>query len=892
MRSLKQRKHKKNNSLKRYKRKNSRRVSFGNRKKMNTNKMNVMRGGVNNEITPKDGEFDFSGKNLAELKKFKGDLDELKDIFDEILKGQSISLELINKVLKYYDFDTADFFNISDVVDTITIKDDKKDKIQLLKNDLETIIANVDAKVINTSDNIQEEKDDAIEEKDDAIEEKDDAIEEEKEGDAVADEHDIALDNEKDDEVVNQLFDNSAFNFKFKTDKIKTDEEVKQVIKKPKNEFKQYLNEKEIKDLNDNNVNEYYVEFIKEKERSEKERAEKERAENAKQSKNNPEPKSEPTSFLSKFFPKSKKYTDLKEELSNKLQTINALDSEEKKVEYLTEFFNAKIEDNKNEYDKLIKDKEKTFGNSIMSLSDKNKNLTDEKKVLAGENATLILKNKAEIEKINKENEANIRKLNYTWGRKNTELKNEKDEEITKLKNEKDAEIALIKNESEKARNKIETENNKQIDKLNSTHKSEIKTHEQVKNNLNQQIESHKKDKNDLNEKANNLTNDIKTITDERDAFERKITTDLLKRQNKIIVSLDEKPFYTDICKNIKNIIVNAYFMDMLFDKQLESKPETSDSEGSEKGVQPSNTLSPAEKERQDKIKEMKSMILEARGTLLDFLTELVKQLNLPEDILTGVNPMDQLAKGALIGDMSSYLFAAQFFSVMAIGGKGKVKKGKTLKSLGLRKKKQSKSIRSIMTMKGGLDSKADLDDLIKKVMANIFQQMGLTENLLSYIQDKQINMESFEQSLSSFTSVNKMINGSNKIEPITNFLVPYKESPSEDDDHVVQEFIDQIKEILKSKGSNPVVAEEGVTNPVVAEEGVTKLDVTKLDETKLDDLKADDSKPVVTKEDVTEADNSKPVVDEDQNTLKENNPVKTEEDEYSLNFEDEKTNQ
>jgi len=54
MRSLKQRKHKKNNSLRQYKKKKSRRVSFGNRRK--TNKTNVMRGGgekytvVNNPI--------------------------------------------------------------------------------------------------------------------------------------------------------------------------------------------------------------------------------------------------------------------------------------------------------------------------------------------------------------------------------------------------------------------------------------------------------------------------------------------------------------------------------------------------------------------------------------------------------------------------------------------------------------------------------------------------------------------------------------------------------------------------------------------------------------------------------------------------------------------------
>jgi hypothetical protein len=237
--------------------------------------------------------------------------------------------------------------------------------------------------------------------------------------------------------------------------------------------------------------------------------------------------------------------------------------------------------------------------------------------------------------------------------------------------------------------------------------------------------------------------------------------------------------------------------MDMMFDELLKvnSQPNTSSLlESKSKSTQ----LSPADQERQLKIIGMKSKIASARDFLYTFLQDLVKKLNIDSEVLAGVQQIDDMTRTALASNMAAYLFAASFFPL--IGGKRNGNKGrKTLKFLGLHNKKQNKSLRSI-NMTGGLtpQDKPKLEDLITKVIADICQQMLLTENLLKYIPNASIDMNSFNLSFQEFKTVYQEGNSSNKkeLEPVTNFLVPYKELPSENSD--VQHFKSEIELFLR----------------------------------------------------------------------------------------------
>jgi hypothetical protein len=291
------------------------------------------------------------------------------------------------------------------------------------------------------------------------------------------------------------------------------------------------------------------------------------------------------------------------------------------------------------------------------------------------------------------------------------------------------------------------------------------------------------------NEETKELNNQITELIQERDSLKTDLLSALLKDPNKIEVSLDKKRFYEDICKNIKNIIINAYFLDMLFDKQLESNPKLKGggyTDGDELEVEKERSnMSPAEAERHKNIKEMKKTIRDSRDNLNNFLQELVKKLNINNpEIMAGLENIDGFAKIAIETNMATYLTASIFFMVggykevndKEINDKGK-KRGKTLKSLGLRNKKQTKSLRSNM-MKGGLgpENPKELDNLITKVITDICQQMTLTKDLLRYVPDASIDTKLFEEGLLVFTTVYKQKNRSDNIEPITNFLVPYKE--------------------------------------------------------------------------------------------------------------------
>ena len=318
----------------------------------------------------------------------------------------------------------------------------------------------------------------------------------------------------------------------------------------------------------------------------------------------------------------------------------------------------------------------------------------------------------------------------------------------------------------------------------------------------NKEIQSKTKEKDQLKNQIISLTTDIETITKERDAFKTELMTNLLNNQDKIVVSLDKELFYKDICKNIKNIIINASFLDMLFDELLKAYPEPNSSPNTQeiKGKQ----MSPADKERQTKITGMKSKISSARDFLYTFLQDLVTKLNLDSEVLTGVQPIDDTTRTALGSNMAAYLFAASFFPLIGGISNGK-RNGKTLKSLGLHNKKQTKSLRTIsmsMIMKGGIDSqdKPKLEDLVTKVIADICQQMELTENLLKYISDASLEMNTFNLSLIEFKTVYQERKGSNKkeVESVTNFLVPYKESTSDNPD--VQQIKNEIELFLRER--------------------------------------------------------------------------------------------
>lgn len=403
-----------------------------------------------------------------------------------------------------------------------------------------------------------------------------------------------------------------------------------------------------------------------------------------------------------------------------------------------------------------------------------NKETSTSKITELAESQQKIAELRDEILRIRKQNDKNT--LLY-----DTELKN-LNKKIEELKNDNNLLNTKItanekkndenQRESEEIINKTKSEKELSLNQLTETHNKEIQSKTEEKEQLKTQI--------------TNLTTDIQNITKERDALQTEIMTNLLKTQNKIVVSLDKEPFYKDICKNIKNIIINAHFLDMLFDEILKSYPQPNIQETK------ANQLSPADKERQLKIKGMKDKIATARDFLYTFLQDLVAKLNLDSGVLIGVQPIDSASKTALGSNMAAYLFAASFFPL--IGGKSKGK-GKTLKSLGLRNKKLTKSQRS-MIMKGGIDSqdKPKLEDLITKVIADICQQMELTENLLKYIPNASLEMNAFNLSLIEFKTVYQERKGSNKmeIEPVTNFLVPYKESPSDN------EYINQIKKDIE----------------------------------------------------------------------------------------------
>lgn len=309
------------------------------------------------------------------------------------------------------------------------------------------------------------------------------------------------------------------------------------------------------------------------------------------------------------------------------------------------------------------------------------------------------------------------------------------------------------------------------------------------------------------NEENKELNNQITDLIEERDSLKTDLLSALLKDPTKIEVSLDKKQFYEDICKNIKNIIINAYFLDMLFDKQLESKPKLKG--GGDGDGEIRSSMSSADEERYINIEEMKKNILSARDNLNNFLKNLVSKLSINNPkILSELQNIDGFAKTALQVNMATYLAASIFFMMGGDKGvndkevnKGN-KKGKTLKSLGLRNKKLTKSLRSIM-MKGGLtpENSANLDNLITKVITDICQQMTLTKDLLRYVPVMSIDTNSFEQGLLIFTTVYKEKNRSDKIEPITNFLVPYKEPEIKNQD--IAKLIEEINKYLNQKKEN-----------------------------------------------------------------------------------------
>jgi hypothetical protein len=827
MKSVKQRKHKKNNSLREYKKKNKK-VSLNYRKKISKK----MTGGAG-EIKKNDDAFDFSGKNLDELKEFKGDLNGLINIINNLLTDKPIiSLEDLETLIKYYDFTSREFFEKSDDNQNFTIKPNMKDKIRGLKNDIETINANVveeitkknDSTVLNpihatatTATNTTATNTTATNNSDTTATNTSDTSATNTSATNTSDTtatNTSATNNFDTNTIATNNFDTATANpedidFELITQNEDDNEQVNPVDDTKLNQLEEKIKE-----------NENEIDSLKKQKDSQEIRIKKITETSLKIDSQN-----------------AKIVTDLQNiqnELSSSIQDGNNCQIESNKLKLSIEKLttqNLESETSKNELKREIEQLQK-FNTEIQETQNAiNESLSQEKIVLKTKLTEQIQtgeKFKSALDESVKKTIEIKKYISKIWnniGQKCVELNGKCDflqkwddtnsplnsltllnDNLNKIFDSTKTQIKMLKTEkmdSDKKikevsleKEKIESERDQQIKNLTETHDNAI--------------QSHKEEKDELNEKANNLTTDIKNITEERDAFKTELLTNALNNQNKIVVTLDTTQFYTDVCKNIKNIIINAYFLDMLFDKQLESKPETPLAEGSEKSVQPDNTLSQPEEARPNNTKRMKEMVLYARENLNLFLTDLVKQLGLPEDILSDIQTIDKLAAGALGSNMASYLFAASFFSVMAMGGKGNSKRRKTLRSLGLHNKKQTKSLRS-MTMKGGTDSdnnKANLDNLITKVITDICQQMELTKNLLSYITDVQIEMESFELSLQKFIMVYKERNSSNKkeLEPITNFLVPYKESQSENSD--INKFKNEIELFLRERNQKEAKVE------------------------------------------------------------------------------------
>jgi hypothetical protein len=385
-------------------------------------------------------------------------------------------------------------------------------------------------------------------------------------------------------------------------------------------------------------------------------------------------------------------------------------------------------------------------------------------------------------------------------------------EQITRLLQKNENKILGMEEYKKVAENNILKAEKERVDLQRTTEES-IK---QIKSKTDKEkqtlTESHNIENSKKNEETDELNKQIAELKDERDSLKTDLLSTLLKDPNKIEVSLDKQRFYEDICKNIKNIIINAYFLDMLFDKQLESKPKMRGG-GDKDGL--SSSLSPAEAERYKNIENMKNTILSARDNLNIFLQDLVTKLNIDNaEITSGLQNIDGFARAAVQLNMAAYLAASVFFMMggykelnKGINYKGvndKIKKGKkTLKSLGLRNKKLTKSLRSVM--KGG--NPEELNNLITKVITDICQQITLTKDLLKYIPDVYIDTNLIDGSLIVFTTIYKERNMSDKIESITNFLIPYKEPEIKNQD--IAKLIEEINKYLIQKKGNDVEAEK-----------------------------------------------------------------------------------
>lgn len=286
-------------------------------------------------------------------------------------------------------------------------------------------------------------------------------------------------------------------------------------------------------------------------------------------------------------------------------------------------------------------------------------------------------------------------------------------------------------------------------------------------NKLKDQIEESRKQIEESKQQITELTEKNETLTGE-------LMKNEMKNYSNIVVYLDKTRFYTDICKNIKNIIINAYFLKMLFDKLF------------------GDTSSENEKERKKEINtqinEMKDILQIAIDRLITFVKNMSTTLNIDQSFGQSLENIDSIAKTSLQANMTSYLFAATFFATLG-GGVGR--KSKTLRL----NNKQNKSIgkkQNKKNMKGGEKQEESIKELITKVVSDICQQMVLNNNLLKYITDKEIDFNEFNEISQIFNTLKKtsftMVNKTGKnLEPeseaLTHFLVPYNNTKSDNTD-------------------------------------------------------------------------------------------------------------